>query len=93
MCKFVLRGKHVQNLGGFIVEIRAKLPYRDIVVGNPFDEPVQIPVPVFSVEEIEKMKELGLIVKPVYDTDRVLDVIASVKKEIEALASGKQQSS
>ena len=90
MCKFVLRGKHVQNLGGFIVEIRAKLPYRDIVVGNPFDDPVQIPVPIFSVEDVEKIKELGVVVRPVYETDKVLDVIASVRKEIEAMSSNRK---
>ena len=83
MCRFILRGKHAQNLGGFIVERVANFPFRDIVVGNPYNEPVLIKVPVYNEEDIEFLKKLGLIVRFVYETDSLLDVINEVRREIE----------
>ncbi len=83
MCRFILRGKHAQNLGGFIVERVANFPFRDIVVGNPYDEPVLIKVPIYNEEDVEFLKKLGLIVRFVYETDSLLDVINEVKREIE----------
>ncbi|HDI46856.1 MAG TPA: hypothetical protein ENF82_03515, partial [Candidatus Methanomethylia archaeon] len=47
MCRFILRERHAQNLGGFIVERVANFPFRDIVVGNPYNEPVLIKVPIY----------------------------------------------
>lgn len=79
MPKVVIRGKHVINLGGWIVEHRANLPYRDYVVGNPFDEPVKIEAPIYSIEGIEALRDLGLIVEPVARYDRLIEKLKKVK--------------
>lgn len=79
MPKIVIRGKHVINLGGWVVEYRANLPYRDYVVGNPFDEPVKIEAPIYSIDGIKALQDLGLIVEPVAKYDRLIEKIKKVK--------------
>lgn len=82
MPKIVIREKHVINLGGWVVENKANLPYRDYVVGNPFNEPVKIEAPIYSIEGIEEIKKLGLIVEPILPYETVVEKINKVKKLI-----------
>jgi hypothetical protein len=42
-----------------VLEHRAKLPYRDYVIGNPFDEPVKIEAPIYSAEGIKAIEAKG----------------------------------
>ncbi|MEM2058962.1 MAG: energy-converting hydrogenase B subunit EhbP [Candidatus Methanomethyliaceae archaeon] len=79
MPKIVIRGKHAITLGGYVVEHRANLPYRDYVVGNPFDEPVKIEAPIYSIEGIKAIQDLGLIVEPVAKYDRLIEKLKKVK--------------
>lgn len=79
MPKIAIRGKHVITLGGWVVEHKANLPYRDYVVGNPFDEPVKIEAPIYSIEGIRAIEALGLIVEPVSKYDRLIDKLNKVK--------------
>jgi hypothetical protein len=72
MPKIAIRGKDVINLGGWVLEHRAKLPYRDYVIGNPFDEPVKA------------IEELGLIVEPVSSYDKLTEKLKKVKALIES---------
>lgn len=82
MPKIVIKGKHVINLGGWIVENKANLPYRDYVIGNPFNEPVKIEAPIYSIEDIEAVKKLGLIVEPVLPHENLIEKINKVKRLI-----------
>lgn len=79
MPKLVIRGKHVITLGGYVVEYRANLPYRDYVVGNPFEEPVKIEAPIYSIEGIKALQDLGLIVEPIAKYDSVIEKLKKVK--------------
>jgi hypothetical protein len=87
MPKIAIRGKDVINLGGWVLEHRAKLPYRDYVIGNPFDEPVKIEAPIYSVEGIKAIEELGLIVEPVSSYDILTEKLKKVKALIDSQPS------
>ncbi len=96
MCKFVLPSKKVQNLGGYIVENhdwhvenqtgtaveKAKFPFRDLVVGNPFDENVKIPVPVYTMDEVETIKELGIITYEMQEGDSLAEALQKVRDQV-----------
>ena len=84
MPKIAIRGKDVINLGGWVVEHRANLPYRDYVIGNPFDEPVKIEAPIYSIEGIKAIEELGLIVEPVSAYETLTEKLKKVKSLIES---------
>lgn len=83
MPKIAIRGKDVINLGGWVLEHRAKLLYRDYVIGNPFDEPVKIEAPIYSLEGIKAIENLGLIVEPVSSTDILTEKLKKVKALIQ----------
>ena len=84
MPKIVIREKHVITLGGWVVEHRANLPYRDYVVGNPFNQPVKIEAPIYSQEGIKTLEDLGLIVEPVANYDQLIEKLKKVKALIES---------
>lgn len=84
MPKIAIRGKDVVNLGGWVLEHRAKLPYRDYVIGNPYSEPVKIEAPIYSLDGVKAIEELGLIVEPVASYDLLVEKIRKVKAIIEA---------
>lgn len=86
MCKFILRPFHVQNLGGYIVETYAKLPYRDAVIGNPTNEPIKIEVPIYKEETLKDYEKQGVIVLPVYPGDSLVEAINSVRAQVQARA-------
>lgn len=54
-------------------------PFRDLVVGNPTDENIKIPVPVYTMEEVEKIKELGIITLEMQEGDSLVDAIQEVR--------------
>lgn len=84
MPKIAIRAKHVINLGGWLCERKYRIPCRDYVIGNPFDEPVKIESPIYSEEGIQAMRDLGLIVEPVYVYDKLVDKLNKVKALIDA---------
>ena len=90
MPKIAIRGKDVVNLGGWVLEHRAKLPYRDYVIGNPFNEPVKIDAPIYSLEGVKAIEELGLIVEPVSSYDILTDKLKKVRALIEATPLSKE---
>ena len=84
MPKIAIRAKHVINLGGWLCERKVTIPCRDYIIGNPFNEPVKIESPVYSLDDIEAIKALGLIVEPVYAYDRLVDKLNKVKAIIQS---------
>ncbi len=83
MAKFILFPKDVQNMGGYIVENVAKLGYRDIIVGNPTDEPIKIEIPVYNEDVVKSYEELGVIVyrmKPEESLIAALDKVKAIVK-------------
>lgn len=82
MCKFVLASKKVQNLGGYIVENHTDFPFRDLVVGNKTDENIKIPVPVYTMEEVEKIKELGVITYYMQPGESLVEAIQKVRNQV-----------
>jgi hypothetical protein len=91
MPKIAIRGKDVVNLGGWVLEHRAKLPYRDYVIGNPYSEPVKIEAPVYSLEGVKAIEELGLIVEPVASHELLIDKMKKVRAIIDAGPPTKEQ--
>ena len=85
--KFFFEPGKVMNLGGYICEPVAKLPYRDVVVGNPTKEIVKIDIPIYSEQMVEAIRELGLIVRTVQEGEDLVDAINRVKKALKAKAS------
>jgi len=88
MPKLVIHERHVVTLGGWIVENRTNLPYRDYVIGNPFNEPVKVETPIYSIEDIKTIEVLGLIVEPLAPYDRLIDKLNKVKFIIETIPTG-----
>ena len=70
------------NLGGYVVEVKAKLPCLDVVVANPTKEEIKIDSPVYNIETIEGYKKLGLIVVYVIKEDSLAEVINKVKQRM-----------
>lgn len=89
--KYLFEPGKVINLGGYICEIVAKLPYRDVVVGNPLKEAVKIDVPIYSEQMIDAIREKGLIVRTIEDEEDLVEAIARVKKAVEEMASREEQ--
>jgi hypothetical protein len=83
MPRIAIRPKAVINLGGWVCERKLTIPYRDYVIGNPFDEPVKISSPIYTMDDIKAIEDLGLIVEPVAATDRLVDKLNKVKALIE----------
>jgi hypothetical protein len=83
MPRIAIRPKAVINLGGWVCERKLTIPFRDYVIGNPFDEPVKISSPIYTMEDIKAIEDLGLIVEPVAATDRLVDKLNKVKALIE----------
>ncbi len=90
--KYLFEPGKVINLGGYICELMAKLPYRDVVVGNPLDEPVKIDVPVYSEAMVEAIGEKGLIVRTVEDGEDLVDAINRVKKAVNEIRAKEVES-
>ncbi len=90
MPKIAIRGKDVINLGGWVLEHRANLPYRDYVIGNPFDEPVKIEAPIYSIDGVRAIEALGLIVEPVSSYDALIEKLKKVKALIERSPTTKE---
>jgi energy-converting hydrogenase B subunit P len=80
--KYVFEPGKVINLGGYICEIVAHLPYRDLVVGNPFNEPIKIDVPIYSEQMVDAIKEKGLVVREVAEGEDLVIAINRVKMVI-----------
>ena len=83
MPRIAIRPKAVINLGGWVCERKLTIPFRDYVIGNPFDEPVKISSPIYTMDDIKAIEDLGLIVEPVAATDRLVDKLNKVKALIE----------
>lgn len=83
MPRIAIRPKAVINLGGWVCERKLTIPYRDYVIGNPFDEAVKITSPIYTMEDVKAISELGLIVEPVGAYDRLVDKLNKVKALIE----------
>ncbi|MCC7572953.1 MAG: energy-converting hydrogenase B subunit EhbP [Candidatus Methanofastidiosum sp.] len=79
MAKFILFPKDVQNMGGYIVENVAKLGYRDIIVGNPTDEPIKIEIPVYNEDIVKSYEQLGIIVYRMKTDESLISALDKVK--------------
>ncbi|MBU7038153.1 MAG: energy-converting hydrogenase B subunit EhbP [Theionarchaea archaeon] len=82
MCKFILPSKKVQNMGGYIVENHSEFPFRDLIVGNPTDENIKIPVPIYTMDEVEKIKELGIVTYEMQAGESLAEALQTVKDKI-----------
>ncbi|HPR41993.1 MAG TPA: energy-converting hydrogenase B subunit EhbP [Candidatus Methanofastidiosa archaeon] len=83
MPKFIMLPKMVINLGGYIIENRADLGYRDVLVGNPKDECVKIYVPIYSEQNVIDIEKLGLIVHRLSEEEDLVEELEIVKKKVE----------
>lgn len=79
MAKFILFPKDVQNMGGYIVENVAKLGYRDIIVGNPTDEPIKIDIPVYNEDIVKNYEQLGVVVYRMKTDESLTSALEKVK--------------
>ncbi len=90
MPKMVILPKMVLALGGYIRETVfpykdediKPFPYRNVIVGNPLDEPVKIEVPVYDESWIEEHKKLGLIIVTVDEDDDFVGLFNMVKNKV-----------
>jgi energy-converting hydrogenase B subunit P len=83
--KYMFESGKVINLGGYICEIVAHLPYRDIVVGNPLGEPVKIDVPIYSEQMVDAIREKGLIVRTVDEGEDLVIALNRVKNAVKEI--------
>lgn len=84
----VLESGKVLNLGGYVIENVAKLPYRDVVVGNPLREPVKIQAPVYSAETLGEYKKQGLVVEFLKEKEMLREVLDRVSQEVRRRQQG-----
>ncbi|ADC69305.1 Energy-converting hydrogenase B, subunit P [Methanocaldococcus sp. FS406-22] len=90
MPKMVLLPRMTMALGGYIRETIfpyegddvKPFPYRNVIVGNPTDEPIKIEVPVYDEDWIERHRKLGLIVVPVNEDDDFVGLFQMVKEKV-----------
>jgi len=90
MPKMVLLPRMTMALGGYIRETIfpyegddvKPFPYRNVIVGNPTDEPIKIEVPVYDEGWIERHRKLGLIVVPVNEDDDFVGLFQMVKEKV-----------
>jgi len=82
MPKIVVESGRVFNMGGFIIERKAKFPSVDIIVGNPLREDVKVPAPVYGQGQLEEYKRMGLIVEPVLDGESLSEALERVKAKV-----------
>ncbi|MBW9222518.1 energy-converting hydrogenase B subunit EhbP [Methanothermococcus sp. SCGC AD-155-C09] len=90
MPKMVLLPKLTMALGGYIRETVVPysndeveaFPYRNVIVGNPTDEPIKIDVPAYDKEWVERHRELGLIVVPVSVEDDFVGLFNMVREKV-----------
>jgi len=83
MPKIVVESGMVFNLGGFIMERKARLPWVDVVLGNPLKEDVKINAPIYGEYMLEECERLGLIVEPIKEGELLKDKLEQVKKKVE----------
>ncbi|MBN1785566.1 MAG: energy-converting hydrogenase B subunit EhbP [Candidatus Methanofastidiosa archaeon] len=83
MPKFIMLPKMVINLGGYIVENKAQLEYRDVIVGNPKNESVKIYVPIYSEQNVVDIEKLGLLVHRFTEDESLVEELAIMKKKVE----------
>ena len=84
MPKIVVESGMVLNLGGFIIERKAKLPCVDVIVGNPLAEDVKIGAPVYSKAMLEDIAAEGLIVEYLMEGEYLKDKLEEVKCRVDA---------
>jgi len=91
MPKMVLLPRMTMALGGYIRETIfpyeddgevKPFPYRNVIVGNPTDEPIKIEIPAYDEGWIERHKKLGLIVVPVNEDDDFVGLFQMVKEKV-----------
>jgi hypothetical protein len=63
MPKIVVESGMVLNLGGYVVERKARLKAVDVVIGNPLPEDVKIPAPIYDKSEIDELERMGFVVE------------------------------
>jgi len=88
--KMVLLPKLTMSLGGYIretVEIYQEdgvkeFPHRNVVVGNPTNEPIKIDVPAYDEDWVQRHQELGLIVVPVEMDEDFVGIFKMVEEKV-----------
>lgn len=88
--KMLLLPKLTMSLGGYIretVEIYQEdgvkeFPHRNVVVGNPTNEPIKIDVPAYDDEWVKRHQELGLIVVPVEVGEDFVGIFKMVEEKV-----------
>jgi len=81
--KFVVRPQHMVSLGGYIVEVN--VPYRNIIVVNPTDEPIKVDIPIFSTEWVDEHRKLGLDITTTKDEDSFLRTWRKEKAKLDKI--------
>ena len=64
------------------MENHSDFPFRDLIVGNKTDENIKIPVPVYTMEEVEKIKELGVITYYMQPGESLVEAIQKVRDQV-----------
>ena len=90
MPKMVLLPKLTMALGGYIRETTMPynedeaepFPHRNVIVGNPTNEPIKIDVPAYNDGWIERHKDLGLIIVPVSENDDFVGLYKMVLEKV-----------
>lgn len=84
MPKIVIESGFVLNMGGYIIERKAKLPCVDVIVGNPMGEDVKVDAPVYSREMLDEYVRQGLIVEYLNQGESLKDKLEEVKAKVDA---------
>jgi len=82
MPKIVIEPGMVLNMGGYIIERKAKLPSVDIIVGNPLKESIKASAPVYSQEQLEEYKKMGLLVEPILENESLSEALERMKAKV-----------
>jgi hypothetical protein len=83
MPKIVIESGMVLNLGGYVIEKKAKLPCVDVVVGNPLKEDLKVDAPVYSEAMLEEYRRQGLIVEYLTEGESLKGKLEQVRKTVD----------
>ncbi len=82
MPKIIVEPGMVLNLGGYIIERKAKLDCIDVVIGNPLDHDVKLKAPAYSKEDIEDYIKAGMIIEYLMEGDSLKDMLDKIKAQV-----------
>ena len=88
MPKIVIESGAVLNLGGYIIERKARLPCLDVIIGNPLRQDIKINAPIYGRHMLDDCLSQGLLVEFLNDGEHLKDKLEDMRKRVDEALGG-----